>query len=392
MAWSFGVPAANAFLRSRPELPVTARIAVNGTLHPVDDLRGIPEAIFKGTLDGLSPAVLTKFRRRMCGSSEAFVKFSLKVPERTDIAELADELRAIRRLPDPDGDDRLRWDTVVVADSDRIIPTDNQYRAWEGHPCIITISGSHLPDFDSILSRMLKDKSLIAERFGRSCRSYDTSATAQKAIADRLNGMIDLALGGMMPDDILEIGCGTGLLTRLIADRLRPSTLILWDIAPISGELPGLHRQCDAEAEIRRQSPDSLDMIISASTIQWFNSPAAFIRCCRPLLRPGGILAFSTFGPDNLAELQPYLKSSLNYADLPAWSTILQSSDFEVVTSLEEHITLTFTDTASLLRHLRLTGVNALPSGMAPTSTTRAILSSGLTSLTYHPLYFIARV
>ncbi|MDE6050437.1 MAG: DUF452 family protein, partial [Paramuribaculum sp.] len=64
IAWSFGVPAAHAFLAGRPDLPVTARIAVNGTLQPVDDLRGIPRAIFEGTLNGLSAATLTKFQRR----------------------------------------------------------------------------------------------------------------------------------------------------------------------------------------------------------------------------------------------------------------------------------------------------------------------------------------
>ncbi|MDE6037246.1 MAG: DUF452 family protein, partial [Duncaniella sp.] len=31
IGWSFGVPAATEFILSNPELPVTARIAVNGT-------------------------------------------------------------------------------------------------------------------------------------------------------------------------------------------------------------------------------------------------------------------------------------------------------------------------------------------------------------------------
>ena len=44
-AWSFGVAAAARFLADNPALSVTRRVAINGTLHPVSDTLGIPEAI-----------------------------------------------------------------------------------------------------------------------------------------------------------------------------------------------------------------------------------------------------------------------------------------------------------------------------------------------------------
>ena len=40
IGWSFGVPAATRFLAVHPELPVSARIAVNGTMHPPIGTRG----------------------------------------------------------------------------------------------------------------------------------------------------------------------------------------------------------------------------------------------------------------------------------------------------------------------------------------------------------------
>lgn len=388
IAWSFGVPAANAFLAGRPDLPVTARIAVNGTLHPVDDLRGIPRAIFEGTLNGLSAATLTKFQRRMCGSAALFAEFKEQAPERTDISELADELRAIDRLPEvPESDLRL-WDTIYISDADRIIPAENQHRAWEGHRHIVGLPGSHLPDFATLLRNAIVSKPLIATRFSRSAESYIATAEAQRTIARRLFELIERE--SPKPDDILEIGCGTGFLTRLIAERYAGASLMLWDIANIPADLPGTHRQYDAETEIRQLPERSVDLIASASTIQWFNSPATFIRNCRRAVRDSGLLALSTFGPDHFDELQPYLDSTLHYPTSESWRQMLQSAGFKVITISEERIEMKFTDTASLLRHISKTGVNALPSGPASTSIMRSLLNSGIDTLTYHAVYLIA--
>ncbi len=390
IAWSFGVPAANAFLRDNPSLPVTARIAVNGTLHPVDDRLGIPEAIFNGTLHSLSPATLTKFRRRMCGSSENFIKFSTAAPVRTDIEELAGELQAIRCLPAAADSDLMRWDMVYISASDRIIPAENQQRAWARHPHVITLQGPHLPDFDLLLQKSIVDKRLIAKRFADSSASYDSAAQVQRDIACQLGKMISEA-ATESTRDILEIGCGTGMLTNSIARHFPSAELTLWDLTPISGNLPGRHRRCDAETEILTVAPGSLDLIASASTIQWFNSPIEFIRNCHKALRADGLLAISTFGPDNFSELRPYLNAPLPYTGLTAWREVMQSCGFEIINLADQHHTLSFPDTASLIRHIRLTGVNALPAGPASPATTRALLSGGPTTLTYHPIFILSR-
>ena len=60
VAWSLGVyaaAAATAPIAAR----VSLRLAVNGTLSPVDSLKGIPPAVFHGTLDALDERNLTKF-------------------------------------------------------------------------------------------------------------------------------------------------------------------------------------------------------------------------------------------------------------------------------------------------------------------------------------------
>ena len=78
LAWSLGVAAAADLL---PPDKITAAFAVNGTERPADDLMGIPEAIFRGTRDNLSPRNLVKFRRRVAGSAEAFAALADALPE-----------------------------------------------------------------------------------------------------------------------------------------------------------------------------------------------------------------------------------------------------------------------------------------------------------------------
>ena len=71
VGWSMGVWAASHVLPSAG-LNVASCTALNGTPHPIDERRGIPPAIYQGTLDGLTGASLHKFLRRMCADSAAF--------------------------------------------------------------------------------------------------------------------------------------------------------------------------------------------------------------------------------------------------------------------------------------------------------------------------------
>ena len=97
--------------------------ALNGTPHPIDERRGIPPAIYQGTLDGLTGASLHKFLRRMCADSAAFRRFLERTPRRP-LDEIRDELACIARL------DATLPDEAVVGRADRIIPPANQLTAW----------------------------------------------------------------------------------------------------------------------------------------------------------------------------------------------------------------------------------------------------------------------
>lgn len=141
VAWSMGVWAAAFVLRDNP-FPVTESIAINGTLYPVDDEKGIARRIFQGTLESLSEQSLLKFHRRMCGSAEALQRFLAHAPQRA-LEELREELRLIGERAEKPLRSAFVWDKAYIGRQDKIFLPVNQERAWEGTP-IYWVEGEHL--------------------------------------------------------------------------------------------------------------------------------------------------------------------------------------------------------------------------------------------------------
>lgn len=142
LAWSMGVWAAARILPGT-RLAVAQSVAVNGTMQPIDDLRGIPRAVFAGTIANLSPESVNKFQRRMCVSSAVFDQFAVARPQR-DIDSLRNELRAIATTVAEGPEPVFTWDAAVIGGKDRIFPKENQLRAWEGRKSVIVEDGHWL--------------------------------------------------------------------------------------------------------------------------------------------------------------------------------------------------------------------------------------------------------
>ncbi|MBO8481614.1 MAG: DUF452 family protein [Muribaculum sp.] len=154
-AWSMGVWAAEQVLKGHEN--ISEAIAINGTPLPADDLYGIPENIFLGTLENLSEAsgkaadTVDRFRRRMCGDAGTFRTFMEKAPER-DTGSLRDELASIwtkcrnekeRKDNEKPGGSRI-WTGAVVCSKDRIFPAANQQRFWDEAATAYTLAdGTH---------------------------------------------------------------------------------------------------------------------------------------------------------------------------------------------------------------------------------------------------------
>lgn len=145
-AWSMGVWAASMVL---PELqnsnyPISTCTAINGTPFPIDDEKGIPSQLFKGTLDTLSNKTLEKFRLRMCGSKTLFNYFLERAPQR-DIEDLRSELIAIEKTAGAKSAAAFQWHQIYIGKEDRIFNLENQKRAWPGTAYTI-IDATHYPE------------------------------------------------------------------------------------------------------------------------------------------------------------------------------------------------------------------------------------------------------
>lgn len=131
VGWSMGVWVACRTMERHPGLPVTDSLAINGTPYPIDERRGIPPAVFDGTLRHLDARRLWKFQRRICGSAEAHRDFLRTAPQRP-VEELTEELSAIRRMCVEASGTPFVWSKAVVGTEDLIFPPENQRRAWAG--------------------------------------------------------------------------------------------------------------------------------------------------------------------------------------------------------------------------------------------------------------------
>ena len=127
VGWSMGVWAAE---KTAGKIGLPAKYtAINGTPSPIDGKKGIPPAIFYGTLDALSEATLHRFRRRMCGDAETLQRFLTAEPRRT-LESLRTELAAIADAAAGHRPATGLWDEAYIGARDLIFPAANQKEAW----------------------------------------------------------------------------------------------------------------------------------------------------------------------------------------------------------------------------------------------------------------------
>lgn len=252
------------------------------------------------------------------------------------------------------------------------------------------------------------DKELIASRFAKARSTYDHEARVQQQVAEKmmrlLAGTLAASAPSLRPRHVAEFGCGTGCYSRLLLRTLHPETLLLNDLCPemetcvadlCDGQrvrfVPG-----DAES---LPLPQGTDLITSCSTLQWFSSPGTFFARCHHALRADGILAFSTFGEENLREISQLTGHGLDYLPLERLQALL-SPRFETLHAEEEVIPLPFPDPLAVLKHLKQTGVTGTEKRMWTRRRLQAFCEeyiarfggpAGRVSLTYHPIYIITR-
>lgn len=356
--WSLGVWAASQTIS--PE-DVTMAFAVGGTETPVSDSHGIPEAIFRGTAENLDPRNLTKFRKRMLGP-QSNADIGKLADGCLPIEELKDELLSIADAGKP-AHPSIRWARAYITSQDRIFPPSNQRQAWdavcaEGR-CRDTfiLDSQHYVDLKTVVDSTIPDLKKVGKRFEDSSPTYDSNASAQTTIAERLTALLTQKnphTGGR----ILEIGQGTGLFTRMYGPILKPAEAHFVDIYPTRhfGIAPAeTYHTADAETWLER-NVEKFDAILSASTIQWFRNPRLFFLNAARALRPDGTLVCSTYLPGTLGVFDSLRPSPMLYKEAEEIASYA-NENFGHVEISQQMIDLAFENAKEALLHLRQTGV-----------------------------------
>lgn len=150
--------------------------------------------------------------------------------------------------------------------------------------------------------------SRIAAAFGAAA-DYDTHARVQRIVAERLaDAIMDLPLPSA--PRVLEIGCGTGFLTRALAERGLAGEWLVTDISPemvercraALDERPGTTFAVLDGEHGTPPGAGSFDLVCSSLALQWFADPAAAIARMAGWLAPGGRALVTTLAAGTFAE------------------------------------------------------------------------------------------
>ena len=151
-------------------------------------------------------------------------------------------------------------------------------------------------------------KQRIRQRFSRAAGTYDAHAETQKDLAARLLRELPEGTG---VERILEIGCGTGHFTALLAVRYPEARITALDFAEGMARLAGKRLAekrnvsvlCEDGERFLSACSGHFELICANSTLQWFDDVGGALRRIGGLLSEKGCFAGVLFGPRTFVEL-----------------------------------------------------------------------------------------
>jgi malonyl-CoA O-methyltransferase len=223
---------------------------------------------------------------------------------------------------------------------------------------------------------ILLDKRRIRRNFARAAPDYDTAAALSPEVRERMLERLDLVR--LAPERILDVGSGTGAAARAVASRYPQAQVSALDFC-----LPALRMQRRAGFWSKAQRlalgrpaigcvcadferlplrSGAMDLAVSNLALHWSDAPDAVLIELQRVLRGGGLLMFTTLGPDTLRELAQasadvHGRSPVHsFVDLHDLGDMLIRSGFADPVMDMEYLTLTYARVDDLFRDLRASG------------------------------------
>ncbi len=155
-------------------------------------------------------------------------------------------------------------------------------------------------------------KRAVSQAFSGAVKTYEGQALVHRRAARSLAGKIE-ALPLAPNPTVMEIGCGTGLLTESLTALFPQARLLATDLSPAMAahcarRLEGPNRTflvMDGEAPALNCAAD---LIASSLAVQWFSDLGGGLRGLMECLRPGGAFAFVTLGEETFCQWRDALK------------------------------------------------------------------------------------
>lgn len=228
------------------------------------------------------------------------------------------------------------------------------------------------------------DRQAMRAAFEKAASSYDAAAVLQQEVANRLVDRMDVM--AMKPVSILDAGSGTGFVSQLLAGRFPKAKITALDLAHNMLKQAKSKRTfkqrwnkqfnyVNAEVENLPFADASVELVISGLTLQWCQDLPKVFKEFKRVLAPGGLLLFSSFGPDTLKELRqswaevddvPHVNAFVDMHEVG--DSLLQSGFADPVMDMEM-LTVTYNDVKTVMRDLKQIGAHNVMQGRSHTIT-----------------------
>lgn len=222
------------------------------------------------------------------------------------------------------------------------------------------------------------DRQAMRSAFEKAATNYDAAAVLQQEVANRLVERMDYM--SMKPNSILDAGSGTGFISHLLAQRYPKAKITALDLAfnmlkqakekrNFKQRWNKQFQYVNAEVESLPFADASVELVISGLTLQWCQDLPKVFKEFKRVLAPGGLLLFSSFGPDSLKELRqswaevdelPHVNA---FADMHDVGDALMQSGFADPVMDMEMLTMTYKDVKTVMRDLKQIGAHNVMQG-----------------------------
>jgi len=205
------------------------------------------------------------------------------------------------------------------------------------------------------------DARAARRRFDRAARSYAKAARLESEVGARMLERLDYVK--LVPARVLDAGSGPP--QRALGRRYRGAKVIAVDFALamlLAGKKKFFERKPPkaVAADVTRLpiAAGAIDLVWSNMVLHWVADPLAAIREFHRVLGVGGLLMFSTLGPDTLAELRAAAGEDRvhRFADMHDLGDMLVAAGFADPVMDMEHLKIEYASGAALLADLRASG------------------------------------